>query len=322
MSYSSPSSSSICSDDAATLEATDWDVIQRHVSSTLGVASTTWTKTKSGGYNLVRFLHVDGHLDVVARVPLNHVEDPEIAVRNVVATMQYFHERTNISLPQILCYSTSAQVARCPYIVTSKAEGVALAEIWDDMADYKRDEILRQVVQILLEMYSQRFDKIGVLSRGRDGTWMIQQPPPQGPEDHSMVYHSGTDYWIDYATRRLATILVEATDSSAIYEYAHMWWMRSLIPSLYDNSLDGNGFPLMHGDFHLQNIFIVNAETESPRISSIIDWDDTRTIPTSSFAQPPFFLVDHPLLDPRDEKTQIMMKRNARDRIWNLILPE
>ena len=45
-----------------------------------------------------------------------------------------------------------------------------------------------------------------------------------------------------------------------------------LIPALYDPSLDiaGFSFRLCPGDFHSQNIMIVDT---SPRISVVIDWD-------------------------------------------------
>ncbi|KAH9920329.1 kinase-like domain-containing protein, partial [Fomitopsis serialis] len=296
-----------------TLSATNWDVIQKLVGTILGGKQTSWGRTTSGSFNLVRFLHVEDQPDVVVRVPLNHVETPENAVRDVVATMQYFHEKTKVPIPRIISYSSSADEVSRPYVVTTEAQGVALSGIWDNMLDHRRDMILHQVVELLLEMYSHRFDKIGALSREGDaGAWVIRAS--QGSEQQSRVYTSGTDYWIDHATRRLANIVDEANGDSAIYEYAHVWWMRSLVPALYDNALDEDGFPLMHGDFHSQNIFVVDAETDNPRISSVIDWDNTGTICTSSFSQPPFFLVDHPLADPDGEKTQAAAKRNARDR--------
>lgn len=309
----SSGATSLGSDDIEALSSTNWEVIGKLVVGILGAKPTSWGQTKSGGFNLVRFLHLEDQQDVVVRVPLNHIGSPGTAVRDVVATMQYFQENTKIPLPCIICYSTSAEEVGRPYVVTTKAEGIALHRIWDDMSDNRRDVILRQVVQLLLEMYSHRLDKIGTLSReGDTGAWIIRAS--QGSEQQSRVYTSGTDYWIDHATRRLANIVDEADSDSAIYEYAHVWWMRSLVPALYDNTLDEDGFPLMHGDFHSQNIFVVDAETDNPRISSVIDWDNTGTICTSSFSQSPFFLVDHPLADPDGEKTQAAAKRNARDR--------
>ena len=60
--------------------------------------------------------------------------------------------------------------------------------------------------------------------------------------------------------------------------------MRSLIPALYDTSLDTTGFPLCPADFHSQNIMISDADT-SPRITVVIDWAFSGTHATSSFAQ-------------------------------------
>ena len=39
---------------------------------------------------------------------------------------------------------------------------MSLSSIWDDVEDSKRETVLRQVVDILLELASQRFDKFGM----------------------------------------------------------------------------------------------------------------------------------------------------------------
>lgn len=56
------------------------------------------------------------------------------------------------------------------------------------------------------------------------------------------------------------------------YEYAMAWFLRSIIPSLIDPSLDTKGFPLAPGDFHSQNILVTDLDTPSPRITPVIDW--------------------------------------------------
>ncbi|KAF8886102.1 hypothetical protein CPB85DRAFT_1258518 [Mucidula mucida] len=113
---------------------------------------------------------------------------------------------------------------------------------------------------------SQRFDKIGTLSAR--GEWVIQASPQQ-----SKVYSSGTEYWIAHATRRLATIFEEARYNA----------VRTHV----------DGFPLI---FHSQNIFVVDADSDEPRISSAV------------------LHGDHPMDDLDDEKTQVKSRRKARDR--------
>lgn len=64
---------------------------------------------------------------------------------------------------------------RSPYIIMSKVEGLTLVSIWDDLDDDKRRIILWQVIDILLELWSHRFDKKGVMfkkaggGKGKDG---------------------------------------------------------------------------------------------------------------------------------------------------------
>jgi len=59
----------------------------------------------------------------------------------------------------------------------SKIDSLPLSFLWNPMEDQLRDAVLRQVVNIILELASQRFDMIGVLLK-RDGigknAWYIQ----------------------------------------------------------------------------------------------------------------------------------------------------
>ncbi|KIM43577.1 hypothetical protein M413DRAFT_42188, partial [Hebeloma cylindrosporum] len=81
-----------------------------------------------------------------------------------VATMEYVESHTNIPVPHVYHHSAHAKgEVGSPYILMSKVEGVPLVSVWDDMDDERRRIILRQVIDILLELWSQRFDKPGPL---------------------------------------------------------------------------------------------------------------------------------------------------------------
>jgi Phosphotransferase enzyme family len=84
--------------------------------------------------------------------------------------------------------------------------------------------------------------------------------------------------------------------------------MRSLIPALYNPSLDVAGFPLSPGDFHTQNIMVTDVES-NPRITAVLDWELSSTLPTSSFAQYPLFIANHPAW--KDDNP--LCARNIRD---------
>jgi len=84
--------------------------------------------------------------------------------------------------------------------------------------------------------------------------------------------------------------------------------MRSIIPALYDPFLNATGFPICPGDFHSQNIMIVGSDT-SPCITTVIDWEFSGPYPTSSFAQYPLFIVNHPMWEDDNQLCQ----RNVHD---------
>ena len=313
-----------------TTAAVNWNAITSIACRLLEVSDCRWGSQLSGGYNIVRFLHMDDKngTELVVRVPFQpeegwNAENSKLIASRMsseVATMQYLSAHTSIPVPRIIHHSVEVDSngIGSPYIIMTKVEGIALSSIWDDMEDSKREIVLRQVVDILLELASQRFDKVGMLFRQENHTdpknaWYIV--PYIGPPDdttlHSLskTFTSVIDYWLAYANTQLKTIYdTRFGDKTKIYEYAHTWFLRSLIPALYDPSLDNAGFPLCPGDFHSQNIMIIDADT-SPRISAVIDWEFSCSHGTSSFAQYPLFIVDHPTW----EDDHPLRQRNIRD---------
>jgi hypothetical protein len=171
---------------------------------------------------------------------------------------------TSIPVPRVIHYCIEADGGGVgsPYIIMSKVDGVPLSSVWKDMEDAKRDILLRMVVNILLELASHRFDKIGtILQRESDDAtkqeWYIA-PTFSSPYDTSVsnsissrTFTSAVDYWLAYANANLKSI--RNTDFGLygkIYDYGHAWFMCSIIPALYDTTLDATGFPIRPGDFH------------------------------------------------------------------------
>ena len=318
-----------------TIAAVDWNAVASVACRLLGVTDWHWGSQLSGGYNVVRFLHMDdiNRTILVVRVPYRPeegwtAENSKIfagRLSSEVATMEYVRVHTSIPVPRIIHHSIEVDSGGVgsPYIIMTKVDGVALCSIWDDMEDSKREIVLRQVVDILLELASQRFDKIGMLFQQDSPTdpksaWYIMPyigsttPGPGDTTVQASLYKTFTsviDYWLAYANIKLKTIHdTRFGHFNKIYEYGMTWCLRSLIPALYDPSLDTAGFPLCPGDFHSQNIMIVDADT-SPRISAVIDWEFSCTHGTSSFSQYPLFIVDHP----QWEDDHPLRQRNIRD---------
>ena len=70
------------------------------------------------------------------------------------------------------------------------------------------------------------------------------------PDDTALskTFTSVIDYWLAYANTKLKTIYDSRfAQDSKIDEYGLTWFLRSLVPALYDPSLDIAGFPLCPG---------------------------------------------------------------------------
>ncbi|KAF9456883.1 kinase-like domain-containing protein [Collybia nuda] len=290
-----------------TLETVKWDILADKARRLLQVKNATWGHHTWGAYNLVRFLHLDDTV-IVARIPLEWKGTP-IAVNRMkseVATMEYMKERTNIPIPHILEYSTSTENIGTPYILMSKAEGVPLSSVWNDMEDEKRESVLKQVVNILLDLSEQRFDKMGSLFRGETG-WEIRSESEISEDAlDTSTFADGLSYWIAFANAHLKRIRDQNFGKHAKeYEYAQAWFMRSVAPQLYDPADDIGGLPLCPGDFHSQNILV----NDDLHITAILDWEGSATSSIGTFAIYPFFIVDHPMWEDDDP----LCARNVRD---------
>jgi hypothetical protein len=349
MSATGPLSSSPLSDNdetdlrlERTVAAVDWNVLASLARSLHGTTSSRWGDQVSGGYNVVRFLHFDdpNHTVVVARVPYlpdsgwtgDYVNAFAPQMSSEVAIMRYLTAHTSIPVPHVIHYCVEADGGGVgsPYMILDKVDGVPLSSVWNDMDDANREIVLRMIVDILLELASHRFDKIGTIfqQRSDDATkqeWyvapMVNSPYDAGVSNSvsSRTYTSAVDYWLTYANANLERIHdTNFGSKNKIYAYGHAWFMRSIIPALYDPSLDAAGFPICPGDFHSQNIMIVDSDS-SPRITAVIDWECSGPYPTSSFAQYPLFIVDHPLW----EDDNPLRQRNIRDQAtFNMLMRE
>jgi aminoglycoside phosphotransferase (APT) family kinase protein len=84
-----------------------------------------------------------------------------------VVIMRYLTAHTSIPVPRVIHYCIDADSGGVgsPYMILAKVDGVPLSSVWDDMGDAKREIVLREIVDILLELASHRFDKIGTIKR-------------------------------------------------------------------------------------------------------------------------------------------------------------
>ncbi|KAK7448099.1 hypothetical protein VKT23_013857 [Stygiomarasmius scandens] len=308
----------------ATLYPVNWDALSCLACQHYQTDGFHWGDHIQGGSNLIRFLHLhdDSNTILVARIPHDESAFEDDAtifnrIENEVAMMDFVKARTSIPIPQVVAFSTETGEVGSPYILMTKMDGIPLVKVWDEMEDEKRRVLLQQVVDILLQLWSIRFDRPGTLLKRSNGEWyiasgsLLDDSPSGSPIIDSTTYSNAADYWLAQINAKMK----EESESdfrrrAKPTSYAMLWFMRSLIPALFDPAIDAHGFPLYPADFHSQNILITDIDAISgPRISAVIDWEHSGASFSSLFAHYPLFIVDHPAWD--DDNP--LRSRNLRD---------
>lgn len=234
-----------------TLSAVNWDVLAAVGIKAYGLApgepTFHWGEQFDGGYNLARFLHLHNRSDtiLVVRVPLLSKEAGDLdyheaianKIASEVASMQYVERFTTIPVPHIYCYSPQLDPhVGSPYIVMAKAEGVRLVSVWQTMEESLRRSVLSQVIDILLELWSHRFEKQGCLFRHTDGPatngkddWFTQPTSLLQPNKTCVAARAGSRphrtaaaYWHAYANVRLEETKEEFGQLYASANYLRM----------------------------------------------------------------------------------------------------
>ena len=259
MTQNSTASGCSCGGPSARLETTvaavDWNVLASIACSLHGVTSSRWGDQFSGGFNVVRFLHLDdaNGTVIVIRIPYQpaegwteeHSKTLVLEMSSEVAVMRYLTTHSSIPVPRIIhhCVEADGGGVGSPYMIMTKIDGVPLSSVWDDMADDKREIVLRMVVDILLELASHRFDKIGTLFQREHSdnatkpSWYVAPMIADIDNIPSVTFTSATDYWFARANAKLECIRnTDFGHHGKMYDYGFKWFMRSLIPSLYDSS--------------------------------------------------------------------------------------
>ena len=137
-----------------------------------------------------------------------------------VVIMRYLTAHTGIPVPHVIHYYIKADGGGVgsPYMILAKVDGVQLSSVWDHMEDAKREIVLWMTVDILLELASHHFDKIGTIFQRQsdDATtkeeWYVG-PAVSSPRDtsasnsvSSRTFTSAMDYWLTYANANLKSI--------------------------------------------------------------------------------------------------------------------
>ncbi|KLO04574.1 hypothetical protein SCHPADRAFT_840467 [Schizopora paradoxa] len=121
-------------------------------------------KFEEGGYHKVYDIKTsDGEdMGVVARVACPAF--PKDKMDSEVATLKYLAKKTSVPVPAVIFWNSDADNAvGAEYMFISKVPGVPATSIWSEMSIDKKKNLVRQVAENLMKLWSLRFDAIGSL---------------------------------------------------------------------------------------------------------------------------------------------------------------
>jgi isoamyl acetate esterase len=259
-----------------------------------GLNCTIIEKYTCGAYNVVFEILFDDGLSWIARLrsasPMALVsaemvfESPKYKqhiTESEIATMRYVKQHTTIPVPEVYGYDTTADnPAKCPYILMEGIHGWRAPPKFGDLSKDALCKILDQLANVLVQLSTLQFPKIGYLHADDSEEYRIdsmldRQGKPQGP------FTTAGDYYrwrADQPLHRSNESLVDLQDAlfhSYLYQLSLSFLGKGVLP-------DGP-FPLAHNDLGVHNTLF----DEDWNLVGVIDWSGACVVPWESFAQFP-----------------------------------
>lgn len=296
----------------------------------------------NGGFNLCFKVLFDDGVAWAVRFPIpGWIMDPDEKVRREVAVLKFVQEKTQIPVPKLIAYGSASEnhdPEIGPYIISEWVAGKPLNSLleelprptWgpvlrDDIDDDILYKIYVQMADILLELASHNFSKIGSLtiSEGNDGTtsWSVWTRPltlkmneiqrggyvvvdgkfcPQNlaliktdsiPECTAPPFDNVADYMRHLLQQNMTHLYKQRNsiddEADARNKFILRRRLQALIP-YFTSRFDSGPFTLFCDDVHPRNILV---DENTYQITAVIDWEWTYAAPHDFSLTPPSWLV-------------------------------
>lgn len=279
-----------------------------------------------GSFNFsVRAHWDDGGPDWLIRFPIpGKAIFGEEKFQNEVALMRFIRQNTSIPVPEVIAHGTAPEnpTGLGPFMIITWIDGTRMKEligkkvpVEDDseesILDPHVDEgmlktLYSEVAQVLLELWSLDFDKIGSLDFDNgSNSWKISRRPLTlnmnelirlgGLHDDDFphrTFSSSYDYFFHCAELHLLHLTKQR---NSIYSsrdcrmrYTSRRLFKSIIP-FFTSQTDINGpFKLFCDDLGPGNILV---DPSTLKITGVIDWEFCYAAPAQFLASPPDWLL-------------------------------
>ncbi|KAF9769361.1 hypothetical protein IL306_013230 [Fusarium sp. DS 682] len=286
-----------------------------------------------GGYNIFYRLEYKDGSSAALRIPCKGiVKCPDEKVRYEVAIMRYIAEKTTIPVAKVYHYDTAAEnpTGLGPFIIMDYTEhertmsealndpviNSSESHVLDpDVSTEKLQVLYRQMANIVLQLSTLTFDRIGSLVQDKDGGFCVSGRPltmnmnsilefTEAPASllPNQQYSSATEWYSALADMHLTQLVFQHNDAiededDAKDKYVARQLFRRLaaegrLASGFDTDEDQQSgkeatFRLFSEDLRPSNVLI----DKDLRVVGVIDWEFVYIAPSQFSFDPPWWLL-------------------------------
>ncbi|KAF2276615.1 phosphotransferase family protein [Westerdykella ornata] len=278
-----------------------------------------------GAFNVTYRLQFADGGSAIIRFPCPGIHMfPEEKVRNEVAIMRYISDHTTIPVPFVLHHGTAEECPGNlgPFIIMEYIDGAQTLcsalnvpyftpqdrPILDpEVSEEKLIFVYEQLADILLQLSTLTFDKIGTPLEVEEEKWAITERPltfdmnemiqlancPRS-ELISTTFATSTAYFSAIADMKIMHLTYQPNDAIESpddcrrkYIGRHLFKKLAIEKSLHDPRFEKGPFRLWCDDLRPENILV----DENCRVLAVIDWEFTYAAPAEFTFNPPWWLL-------------------------------
>ncbi|KAM5439426.1 hypothetical protein MferCBS31731_004522 [Microsporum ferrugineum] len=279
-----------------------------------------------GGFSKALLMKKQNGMEVVAKIPCRNSGSAVYTTESEVATLKYVKQHTNVPVPEVYTWcSNPVNPVGAEYIIMEKAAGVPLFNMWGEISQSDKLELIKQLTMIERELLSIQLPAYGSLylraSCGNSSAWKpldLDVDPCQSycvgsSSDRSYVpehiegidgsnvdlgpWDTLTTFGIAIANREISRVLHAAPPHPGSFYQGSPTERISLLEGAIRlmKLLDSNPTlaqctrpALWHTDLHMGNIYV--SPNNPSHILSLIDWQSISALPLFLQARWPVFL--------------------------------
>ncbi|KAK4448861.1 kinase-like domain-containing protein [Podospora aff. communis PSN243] len=242
------------------------------------------------------------HAELVLRVSGRHI--PVIKTRNEIGVMSWLAKNTTIPIPDVIANDDSEDnPINHEYTLLSKAKGVTLSSIFDDIDDDQAIIILDQLIDILNQLHSHPWPGIGGITLNSSGDPVLSQVLDEnfwqlpdiakfwpGHTITELNIQGPYDSYVDFISAQVKHYI------RLVSLHPKLEFMLDLIPRLeafievlpsHSAELNNVALRLAHKDLHFANILL---DPETNKITAILDWEFSGVVPFTKWNPSKSFL--------------------------------